>query len=283
MVHCAGFSSSSKSCPEVNHITLYGWHSNLLPKSILPGLDSRKDSICSASRRIWDPAGKSAKTSQWKYLGLSITERTIVPQQISINDNPKTLQELHQLCSAINWIRPLLGLTTEDLAPLFNLLRSKDELNSPRTLTPEAWGSICKVQKALSSKQAHRYDPTLPFKYILLGAMPYLYGLIFQWDEMQRDPSLIIEWVFLSHQPSKSITTPQEHMAKLIIKVGSRLRALARCDFTCIYLPVTHEALEHLLQNNIYLQFALDSFSGQISIRSPKHKLFNLVLKLIPK
>lgn len=170
---------------------------------------------------------KVQKTSSWKYLGLSITERTIVPQQIAINNNPKTLQELHQLCGSINWIRPLLGLTTEDLAPLFNLLRGNDELNSPRILTLEVKISISKVQHALSAKQAHRYDPALPFQYIVLGTMPYLHGLIFQWDEVQRDPLLIIEWVFLSHQPSKSISMPQEHMARLVMKARSRLRVLA--------------------------------------------------------
>ncbi|NWH68787.1 POK6 protein, partial [Geococcyx californianus] len=56
---------------------------------------------------------------------------TVVPQQVKIIDNPKTLQELHQLCGSINWVRPLLGLTTEDLTPLFNLLREKDDLTSP--------------------------------------------------------------------------------------------------------------------------------------------------------
>ncbi|KFO65831.1 hypothetical protein N302_07454, partial [Corvus brachyrhynchos] len=66
-------------------------------------------------------AEKVQKTSPFKYLGLKIHEQTVVPQQLKINDNPKTLQELHQLCGSINWVRPLLGLTTEDLAPLFNL------------------------------------------------------------------------------------------------------------------------------------------------------------------
>lgn len=106
---------------------------------------------------------------------------------------------------------------------------------------------------------------------------------MFQWDEVQRDPLLIIEWIFLSHQPSKSITTPQDQMVKLIIKARSRLFTLAGCNFTCIYVSTTSEALKHLMQNNVHLQFALDSYPGQISIHSPKHKLFNSTFKLIPK
>ncbi|NXB65931.1 POK18 protein, partial [Struthidea cinerea] len=214
-------------------------------------------------------------TQPWKYLGMSITDKTITLQKIIINDNPRTLQELHQLCGSINWIRPMLGLTMEDLAPLFNLLRGNDDLTSPRTLTEEAKDSIRKVQDALSSRQAHRYCPSLPFNLIILGQMPHLYGLM--------DHLLIIEWVFLSHQPSKSITTPQESMAKLVIKARSRLCTLAGCDFECIYLPLTLESTEHLLQVNEVLQFALDSFSGQISIHPPKHKLFNTAFKIIPK
>ncbi|XP_048177455.1 serine/threonine-protein kinase pim-1-like [Corvus hawaiiensis] len=76
-----------------------------------------------------------------------------------INDNPKTLQKLHQLCESINWVRQLLGLTTEDLAPLFNLLCGNEDLKSLRQLTEEARNSLIKVQEALSSRQAHCYAP----------------------------------------------------------------------------------------------------------------------------
>ncbi|NWV80000.1 POK18 protein, partial [Dasyornis broadbenti] len=61
-------------------------------------------------------------TSPWNYFGLKTTETTISPQSITIKNNPRTLQEVHQLCGSLNWVRPWLGLTTEDLAPLFNLL-----------------------------------------------------------------------------------------------------------------------------------------------------------------
>ncbi|NXT45390.1 POK18 protein, partial [Pelecanoides urinatrix] len=56
---------------------------------------------------------------------------TIVPQQLTIKDDPKTLRDLHSLCGSINWVRSLLGITSEDLAPLFNLLRGNEELDSP--------------------------------------------------------------------------------------------------------------------------------------------------------
>ncbi|NWV08069.1 PO113 protein, partial [Ptilonorhynchus violaceus] len=224
---------------------------------------------------------KVQRVCPWKYLGLIISERTIKPQSVSINNNPRTLQELHQLCGTINWVRPLLGLTTEDLAPLFNLLRGDCELTAPRTLTDEAKRSIQKVEKAISTRQVHRYNDKLPFRFAIIGEMPYLHGLIFQWDE--KDPLLLIEWFFLSHQPSKSITQPQELMAKLITKARVRLRTLAGCNFMCIYMLLNLDQLESLLQTNDNLQYALDSYTGQISIHYPKHSLLRLALKIIPK
>ncbi|NXH51027.1 POK7 protein, partial [Dicaeum eximium] len=70
----------------------------------------------------------------WTYLRLQICERTIVLQQLSIRDDPRILHDLHQLCGSVIWVRSLLGITTEDLAPLFNLLCGSEDLNSPWTL-----------------------------------------------------------------------------------------------------------------------------------------------------
>ncbi|TRZ12014.1 hypothetical protein HGM15179_015077 [Zosterops borbonicus] len=128
-----------------------------------------------------------------------------------------------------------------------------------------------------------------------LGKLPHLHGLIFQWIEGQRYSLLIIEWVFFSHQRSKTITEPQELIAQLIQKARVRLCQLAGCDFACIHLPVklseegrnsperlTKEMFEHLLQGNASLQLSLDSYRGQISVHAPSHKLFNEEFHLIP-
>ncbi|RMC03430.1 hypothetical protein DUI87_20627 [Hirundo rustica rustica] len=231
---------------------------------------------------------KVQRMPPWRYLGLEIGKRTIVPQKLEIKAKIQTLADVHQLCGALNWVRPWLGLTTEDLAPLFNLLKGGEELSSPRELTPEAKEALEKVQHLMSTRQAHRCDPDLPFKFIIMGKLPHLHGVIFQWrnnikkDQGREDPLLIIEWVFLSHQRSKRMTCPQELVAELIRKARVRIRELAGCDFECIHIPIglrsgqiTKAMLEHLLQENEALQFALDSFTGQISIHRPAHKIFN--------
>ncbi|RMC22169.1 hypothetical protein DUI87_03042 [Hirundo rustica rustica] len=165
---------------------------------------------------------KVQRMPPWRYLGLEIGKRTIVPQKLEIRAKIQTLADVHQLCGALNSVRPWLGLTTEDLAPLFNLLKGGEELSSPRELTPEAKEVLEKVQHLMSTRQAHRCDPDLPFKFIIMGKLPHLHGVIFQWrnnikkDQGREDPLLIIEWVFLSHQRSKRMTRPQELVAELI-------------------------------------------------------------------
>ncbi|RMB95073.1 hypothetical protein DUI87_28444 [Hirundo rustica rustica] len=109
---------------------------------------------------------KVQRTPPWRYLGLEIGERTIVPQKLEIRAKIQTLADVHQLCGALNWVKPWLGLTTEDLAPLFNLLKGGEELSSPRELTPEAKEVLEKVQHMMSTRQAHRCDPDLPFKFM---------------------------------------------------------------------------------------------------------------------
>ncbi|NWI46772.1 POK18 protein, partial [Picathartes gymnocephalus] len=61
-------------------------------------------------------------TPPWRYLGLTISQRTIVPQALEIQHEVKTLRDLHKLCGSLNWIRPWLGISTEVMAPIFQLL-----------------------------------------------------------------------------------------------------------------------------------------------------------------
>ncbi|RLV63250.1 hypothetical protein DV515_00018461 [Chloebia gouldiae] len=150
---------------------------------------------------------KIQRMPPWKYLGLQMTLRTIVPQKLEIRNTVRTLADLQQL--------------------------------SPRTLTPEAGKALEKVQSYMSARQAHRYQPGLPFRFIILGKLPHLHGVIFQWhtstkdkDQGKRDPVLLIEWVFLSHHRSKRMTLPQELMADLTRKERQRIRELAGCDFS---------------------------------------------------
>ncbi|NXV62709.1 POK18 protein, partial [Molothrus ater] len=237
-------------------------------------LDLTVDALVAAGFELQQE--KIQRVPPWKYLGLEITKRTIVPQKLAIVTTIKTLADVHQLCGSLNWVRPWLGIPTEDLAPLFNLLKGGEELSSPRTLTPEARTALEKIQGLISARQAHRCHPGLPFKFIICGKLPHLHGVIF------HDPLLIIEWVFLSHHRSKRMTQPAELVAELIRKARLRIRELAGVDLSCIHIPLKLDSghlkqrvIDSLLQTNTALQFALDSYSGQINVDRPAHKLFN--------
>ncbi|NXC92241.1 POK18 protein, partial [Cercotrichas coryphoeus] len=65
---------------------------------------------------------KVQRMPPWKYLSLEITARMVVPKKLEIHSDPKNLADLHSLCGSLNWVRPWLGLTTEDLDPLLNVL-----------------------------------------------------------------------------------------------------------------------------------------------------------------
>ncbi|RMC16297.1 hypothetical protein DUI87_08513 [Hirundo rustica rustica] len=225
----------------------------------------------------------------WKYLGLETGKWTIVPQKLAIKSNIRTLADVQQLCGSLNGVRSWLGLTTEDLDPLFHLLKGGEELNSLRTFTQEARAALEKVQDCMATRQANRCKSDLPFKFIILSKLPHLHGMIIQWkkadkskkDKDCRDPLLIIVWVFLSHHWSKRMTRAQELVAELIPKARTQIRELAGYDFECIHIPIevnsgqiTKGMLEHLLHENEALQFALDSYTGQMSIHRPAHKIF---------
>ncbi|NWX44943.1 POK18 protein, partial [Steatornis caripensis] len=42
-----------------------------------------------------------------------------------------TLNDLQRLVGTINWVRPLLGITNQDVSPLFTLLKGDPSLTSP--------------------------------------------------------------------------------------------------------------------------------------------------------
>ncbi|NXU92565.1 PO113 protein, partial [Xiphorhynchus elegans] len=99
---------------------------------------------------------KIQSTAPWQYLGWKISNKTIRPIGVSLNQNVKTLNDLQSLLGSINWIRPNLGITTDDLQPLFSLLKGNPDLNSPRSLTAEAKRSLTIVQQKLASPTVTR-------------------------------------------------------------------------------------------------------------------------------
>ncbi|RMB93264.1 hypothetical protein DUI87_30386 [Hirundo rustica rustica] len=241
-------------------------------------LDLTIDSLVAAGFELQEE--KIQRMPPWKYLGLETGKWTIVPQKLVVKNNIRTLADVQQLCGSLNCIRLWLGLTTGDLDTLFNLLKGGEELSSPRSLIQEARAALEKVRGCMATRQANRCKSDLPFKFIILGKLPHLHGMIFQWERVEkskkdkncRNPLLIIEWVFLSHHQSKRMTRPQELVPELIRKARTWIRELARCDFECIHIPIevnlgqiTKVMLKHLTHENEALRFVLDSYRSNFN------------------
>lgn len=115
------------------------------------------EGICKAGLSIVED--KIQQFPPWKYLGYRLTEHAVVLQNIQLQENPMTLHELHELqklIGSVSWIQTLLGITNQDLAALFDLLRRAMDLNSPRKLTQEVKAALNRVSTALQTHQAHR-------------------------------------------------------------------------------------------------------------------------------
>ncbi|RMC20656.1 hypothetical protein DUI87_01508 [Hirundo rustica rustica] len=221
---------------------------------------------------------KIQETAPWKYLGWKLTEQSITPQKIQIRTDVHTLQDLQQLLGEINWVRPVLGITADELALLFDLLKGDNDIRSPRSLTPEAHKALEEITNALQSRQAHRCVPDKPFFLAILGEKLRLCGLIFQWDSYHKDPLLIIEWVFISYRSPKTILTPLEMMSQIIIKGRARLLSIAGREFAIIYLPMKKTYFDWAMQKSEDLLYALLDFPGTCSIHYPAHKMIKAKL-----
>ncbi|RMC04374.1 hypothetical protein DUI87_19195 [Hirundo rustica rustica] len=212
----------------------------------------------------------------WKYLGVKILERTIRHQEVQFVQSVKTLNDAQKLVGVITWLRPYLGLTTAQLSPLFELLKGDTDLKSPRELTPEARKVLEEVQQAVSACQVYRIEPSIDVTVFITTPDLHPTGIIGQWNDDWTDPLHVLEWVFLPHQPHKTVTALFELIARLIIKCRQRCLQLMGADPSKIILPVQREEFDWSYANNVVLQSALEGFSGQITYHLPSHKLLQV-------
>ncbi|RMB93241.1 hypothetical protein DUI87_30363 [Hirundo rustica rustica] len=122
-------------------------------------LDLTIDSLVAAGFELQEE--KIQRMPPWdatQYLGLEIGRRTIVLQKLVVKNNIRTLADVQTLCRSLNWVRPWLSLTTEDLDSLFKLLKGREILNSPRTPYPRgARAALEKVRGCMATRQANRF------------------------------------------------------------------------------------------------------------------------------
>ncbi|KGL75613.1 hypothetical protein N309_04466, partial [Tinamus guttatus] len=111
---------------------------------------------------------KVQQVSPWNYLGWRIRDGEIRPRRVKIGTGPiRTLNDLQRLLGAIKWIRTVIGLTNEELRPLFLQLQGDPDLNSPRQLTEESQQALAEVAHAIEKRQSYRIREELELDFII--------------------------------------------------------------------------------------------------------------------
>ncbi|NWZ46568.1 POK11 protein, partial [Haliaeetus albicilla] len=89
-----------------------------------------------------------------------------------------------KLLGTINWVRPMLGITSEELSNLFNVLKGDPDLTSPQILIPAAKEELNLVSQKISTLQAHRRDLTLPVDVYVIQGPKQPFAIIGQHDKV---------------------------------------------------------------------------------------------------
>ncbi|NXK01311.1 POK18 protein, partial [Corythaixoides concolor] len=203
-------------------------------------------------------------------LGWKISMSTVRPQRITLHTKIHTLNDLQRLLGTINWVRPMLGIDNTQLSPLLDMLKGEPCLNSLQQLTPEVQKALAQVELAIQSRQAYRQKENLE---ITLMAINNHSG-------MRNNRMILLEWVFLSHQQTKTIVSRTEMIAMVICKSRKRIVQMQGREPACIRIPLTQEQLEWCLANSVALQNAFLGFAGQVSIHYPSHKMLSALQDL---
>lgn len=147
---------------------------------------------------------KEQKIAPWKYLGMTITNKQVVPQPVKLNPAVKTLSDVQKLMGSLNWIRPYLGLTNSQLQPLLDLLKNSNDPTEPRILNKEVLNVIHRVEQCIHQKFVSQIDLSQLVQFFVLIDKTVPFGALVQWNSEWDDPLHILEWMFLSFLATKN-------------------------------------------------------------------------------
>lgn len=107
----------------------------------------------------------------------------------------ETLTDVQKLMGDIQWVRPICGITNDDLTPLMPLLGQATDANTIRQLSNFQKEALQKVVNKIGSAVASRRVPDLPVLFLILNSGPqniHPFGIIGQLLEGQLR---ILEWI----------------------------------------------------------------------------------------
>lgn len=209
---------------------------------------------------------KTQKGDINSFLGAHIAPTAISPQKLTIRtDNLVTLNDFQKLLGDINWIRPYLKLSNQDLRPLYDILRGDSQLSSPRQLTPLARDALTKIEKAMAQASLGRVCPDQPLIGCILRTMGQPTGVIWQ-----NKPLL---WV----HPKVSVQKTIEHYPTAVAALATKVVKQALEHFgrepSALIVPYTAHQITVLTATIDEWAILLCSFQGTIDNHLPKDPL----------
>ncbi|KAK4806939.1 LOW QUALITY PROTEIN: hypothetical protein QYF61_027306 [Mycteria americana] len=239
---------------------------------------------------------KVQHTAPWKYLGWSITDSKIRPQKTELVTQLHTLHDIQTLLGDIQWVRNCVGISNTDIAPLTALLRGTNPADKV-TLTMEHHTVLQQIIQKMHAAWSSRRILPLPISLIVCNGKDSPYAVICQWQNKkgeltstfqlnatatakckgQGDMFNILEWVFLSVQPKRSIQTRTEAVGELIRKGWSRIIEISGQEPEDISIPVSTVEVEWWLRNAEAIQNALLGYGGKIHSQQPQGKLWQML------
>lgn len=204
----------------------------------------------------------------YSYLGFHLFPRHFMSQRLKLKlTNYTTLNDFQKLLGDINWLRPSLKITTEDLRPLFELLKGDPTPTSTRIMTTEAKRALAKVENALSSATLSYCDYSLPWQLLILPTPHTPTGVLYQRG--------VLQWLHGSNSSRKALP-PYYSLVAERIKQGrkSSILHLGR-DPHEIIISYNAEQLQWLLNMTDDFPVALANFMGKVSFHFPRDKIIH--------
>ena len=128
-------------------------------------------------------------------------------------------------------LRPSLRIASYQLNNLFNTLKGDPDLNSPHSLSQEAWEELCLVQNKLQKQFLTHIKLDLPLELFILSFPHSPTGLL-AW---QKHP---VEWIYTHFREIKSFTSYLDLIALIIINERNRNKTLIGSDPHKIVIPI---------------------------------------------
>lgn len=198
-----------------------------------------------------------------QYLGCQVTPTSVSPLKIHLRrDILHTLNDFQKLLGDINWIRPYLHLTNDELAPLFEVLKGDAALTSERYLTPQAEEALNKVEKALSTAILKRWEPNDPVSVWVLPTPRQPTAVLWQ-----GGPLL---WVHPHMSPSQALEYYPAGIATLALEAVKRCQQHFGVTPSHICVPYTKDQIQVLAA--CVDQWAILLCCGGVAITNQKPK-----------